>query len=289
MDGANIFTSLSAYHPSGNASPFENYCTSGLAYLLRAGNPRLSALLCAAAGLREAPISEVAVQPQLGGASIADMVLTFSGGARVLVEVEVEGSASRERLRALVKGGSETAVRVALEPTDPEPGVPTIGWPRVAEALADDPDRVAREFSEFLRRDVLGLDSVTLEDALRTNQLYALGGAALRNRFGAGMRYENSSSPPIEGRYRYLGTTFAAGADDLDHWIGIVNEGLPLSEHYHLMLASKRNPLVEPAGQPRVTGNWKWEQWTGLGRVVRPVGLTDYSALLDRMAPEGSP
>ena len=122
-----------------------------------------------------------------------------------------------------------------------------------------------------------------LDDAVRTNRLYALGGAALRERFGGSVRYENSSSPPVEGRYRYLGTTFAPDGGDLHYWIGIVNEALPLSEHYHLMLASKSEPLVEPAGQPRVTGDWKWEQWTGLGRVVRPVGPLEYAALLGRM------
>ena len=123
-----------------------------------------------------------------------------------------------------------------------------------------------------MRRDVLGLEAVGLDDAVHTNRLYALGGAALRERFGGKVRYENSSSTPVQGRYRYLGTTFAPDAGELRYWIGLVNESLPLSEHYHLMLASKTAPLQESAGQPRATGNWRWEHWSGMGRVVRPAG-----------------
>ena len=105
----------------------------------------------------------------------------------------------------------------------------------------------------------------------------------LRERFGNRVRYENSSSTPVQGRYRYLGTTFAPEGGELHYWIGLVNESLPLSEHYHLMLASKIAPLQEPAGQPRATGNWRWEHWSGMGRVVRPLGLREYGPLLGRM------
>jgi len=283
VDDTNLFTSLSAYRPGGNASPFENYCTSGLAYLLQVGNEPLAALFAAAAGCPRERISAVAVQPRAGGSTVADMIVTFAGGAEALVEVEVEGGASRERLRAQRDNAGSALILVGLDPLEPEEGSAALGWLEIAGALTGDSDRVAHEFGEFVRRDVLGLESVDLDDAVRTNRLYALGGAALRERFGGSVRYENSSSPPVEGRYRYLGTTFAPNGSDLHYWIGIVNEGLPLSEHYHLMLASKSEPLVEPAGQPRVTGNWKWDQWTGLGRVVRPVGRRDYADLLGRI------
>ena len=63
-------------------------------------------------------------------------------------------------------------------------GPGTVTWNAIADVLADDRDDLAREFAEFVRRDVLGLEAVGLDDALHTNRLYALGGAALRERFG---------------------------------------------------------------------------------------------------------
>ena len=58
----------------------------------------------------------------------------------------------------------------------------------------------------------------------------------------------------------------------MTYWIGIVNEAIPLSEHYHLMLASKETAIAELVEQPRATGDWKWAHWTGAGRVVRRSG-----------------
>ena len=272
MDGANLFTMLSAYRPGAGTSPFEDYCTNGLAYLLATGREAVGALFAEAAGASGA-VADVTVQPGAGTA-LADLGITFGDGREALVEIEVAPAEAVER-------PDSEGVRLRVGFDGREAGAVT--WNAIADALADDPDSLAREFAEFVRRDVLGLGAVGLDDALHTNRLYALGGAALRERFGNAVRYENSSSTPVQGRYRYLGTTFAPDDGELRFWIGLVNESLPLSEHYHLMLASKTSPLEEPAGQPRATGNWRWEHWSGMGRVVRPVGLAEYGSLLGRM------
>ncbi len=273
MDGSNLFTMLSAYRPGAGTSPFEDYCTNGLAYLLATRREALVALFADAAGAAGSAVTDVTVQPG-AGAAVADLGITFADGREALVEIEMAPGEPAERPSA--EGARLT---VGFDGTS----AGAVTWDAIAEAVADDADGLAREFGEFVRRDVLGLGEVGLDDALHTNRLYALGGAALRERFGAGVRYENSSSTPVQGRFRYLGTTFAPDGGDLRYWIGLVNESLPLSEHYHLMLASKTSPLVEPAGQPRATGNWRWEHWSGMGRVVRPVGLAEYGALLGRM------
>ena len=275
MDGANLFTMLSAYRPGASASPFEDYCTNGLAYLLGTGREALGALFAEAAGTPGAHVTDVTVQPG-AGSPVADLGVTFGDGGEAFVEVEVAPGDAVER-PDMGRGGAR--LRVGFDGS----GQAAVTWNAIAEVLANDPDELAREFAEFLRRDVLGLEAVGLDDALHTNRLYALGGAALRERFGTAVRYENSSSTPVQGRYRYLGTTFSPDGGELRYWIGLVNESLPLSEHYHLMLASKASPLVEPAGQPRATGNWRWEYWSGMGRVVRPLGLAEYGSLLGRM------
>ena len=92
----------------------------------------------------------------------------------------------------------------------------------------------------------------------------------------------NSASRPLNGQYRYLGTTFALNGSDMAFWIGVVNETVPLGEHYHLMLASKEKPLLFETDQPRATGDWKWPYWTGMGRVVRPITPSMYEGLLER-------
>jgi hypothetical protein len=58
---------------------------------------------------------------------------------------------------------------------------------------------------------------------------------------------------------------------------------VPLTEHYHLMLASKETPVSEAAEHPRATGDWKWGHWTGLGRVVRPITAEAYETLIARL------
>jgi hypothetical protein len=278
---------LSAYRPGSSATPFENYCTTGIAYLLQRGHRMLTALLGAAAGSRGEELALVEVQPTLVE-GIADLMLTFEGGLRVIVEVQVEAGADERHLPAFAEGMSswsgETAfVMLGLRSRDVPPPWTPVSWLEVVDALEDDPDPISRQFVEFILRDILGLGEVPLDEGITTNRLYAMGGAAIRRRFGDSARYVNSASMPIGSRYRYLGTTFAPDGQDMSYWVGLVNEALPLSEHYHLMLASKTHPLLESAEHPRATGDWKWAHWTGLGRVVRPITMANYDALLARI------
>ena len=288
MSEANLFTMLSAFHPGSRATPFENYCTSGLAYFLNAGQRMLTALFADAAGIHGEPVAMVEVQPRLADAGIADLLLTFEGGRRALIEVQVEQGADESALPAFEKvatgwSAPPAFVMLGLREAATRPPWRPVTWLQVVEALEDDPDPMARQFTEFILRDILGLDEVSLDQALSTNRLYALGGAAVRRAFGDSARYVNSASRPMGGRYRYLGTTFAPNGENMDYWIGIVNEAVPLTEHYYLMLASKDRPVEFPTDHPRATGDWKWEYWTGKGRVVRPITADAYTELLSRM------
>jgi hypothetical protein len=288
MAGENLFTMLSSYRPGAAASPFENYCTSGLAYFLQHGHTGLARLFCRAAGLESSNVLLAEVQPMLGGAGIADLVLTLESGQRILVEVEVEPGTDPELLASLEEHARywqerPALVMVTLPATAPPEPWRAVTWLQIAEALEQEPVSVEWQFAEFIMRDILGLGPVPLEQAIASNRLYALGGAAVRKRFGERARYVNSASRPVGGRYRYLGTTFAIDEGELSYWIGLVNESIPLAEHYYLMLASKYAPLAEPAEVPRATGDWKWQYWTAGGRVVRPLTLESYLALLDRI------
>lgn len=288
MVETNLFTMLSAYRPGSAATPFENYCTSGLAYFLRRGQRMLTALFGQAARAGNEPLALVEVQPRVGEAGIADLVLTFEGGRRAIVEVQVEAGADERLLPALESATTEwdempAHVLLGLSAATVKPPWVPVTWLEVAEGLEDDPDPLARQFTEFIFRDILGQGDVPLDHALATNRLYALGGAAVRRRFGERARYVNSASRPLSGKYRYLGTTFAPSEDELTGWIGLVNEGLPLSDHYYLMLASKGAAVGQPVEHPRATGDWKWPHWTALGRVVRPITAEAYDELLSRL------
>lgn len=287
MSDANLFTMLSAYRPGSPATPFENYCTSGLAYFLNRGQQMLTALFREAAGAGSEPLALVEVQPRVAEAGIADLVLTFEGGRRAIVEVQIEVRADEAQLPALEAVSTEwdEAPRLVLLGLGAEDRGPwrAISWLQVVEALEDDPDPLAKQFTEFVLHDILGLGAVPLDDAITTNRLYALGGAALRRRFGERAQYVNSASRPVGGRYRYLGTTFALDGGDMQYWAGIVNETVPLGDHFHLMLASKETALESPVEQPRATGDWKWASWTGAGRVVRPITPEQYDELLARL------
>jgi hypothetical protein len=288
MTDSNLFTMLSAYRPNAPATPFENYCTSGLAYLLRSGHRMLTALIAEATGIAGEPLAIVEVQPRIADAGIADLLLTFEGGRRVLIDVRVDMNADNAALSPF-----EAAAREWVEPASfvvlglPGDSVPEgwrfLSWLSVVEALEDDIDPVAAQYTEFILRDILGLGDVPLDEAVTTNRLYALGGAAVRRKFGPAATHLNSCSRPTGGRYRYLGTTFSPDGGEMAYWVGIVNETVPLGDHYHLMLASKIAPLKDPASQPRATGDWKWAHWTGLGRVVRPVTAESYHELLGRL------
>ncbi len=288
MSETNLFTMLSAYRPGSSATPFEAYCTSGLAYLLGRGHRMLTALLGQAAGAYNEPLAITEVQCDVAGGGIADLILTFEGGRRALIEVQVEPAADLRAVDALAEASrSWTDPPALLLLTLPgEPGLAgwtTVSWLEVAEALDRDPDAVAQEFGEFVLRDILGLGDVPLEQALATNRLYALGGAAVRRRFGDRARYVNSASRPLGGRYRYLGTTFSVDGGEMEYWVGVVNETVPLGEHYQLMLASRTRAVDAPSDHPRATGDWKWGHWTGVGRVVRPITPDAVDALLRRV------
>ncbi|HEY5476840.1 MAG TPA: hypothetical protein VIK11_08990, partial [Tepidiformaceae bacterium] len=83
MTETNLFTMLSAYRPGSAATPFENYCTTGLAYFLRQGHRMLTGLFAHVAGTGGESIAIVEVQSRLGDAGLADLLLTFEGGKRV--------------------------------------------------------------------------------------------------------------------------------------------------------------------------------------------------------------
>jgi hypothetical protein len=288
MSDANLFTMLSAYRPGAAASPFENYCTSGLAYFLGRGQRMLTALFATAAGAGGEPVAVVEVQPRVAGAGIADLLVTFEGGQRAVVEVQVEASADERLLPAFVAEarqweGQPAFLLLGLPGREPPAPWRPVSWLEVAEALEDDPDSLAQQFTEFVLRDILGLGPVPLDQAVTTNRLYALGGRTVRRRFGQRARYVNSASRPLDGRYRYLGTTFGLDGGEMEHWIGIVNETVPLGDHYHVMLASKESAVAQPSDQPRATGDWKWAHWTGMGRVVRPITPDLYDELLARL------
>ena len=284
----NLFTMLSAYRPGSAATPFENYCTTGLAYFLKRGHRMLAALISHAAGTGSEALALVEVQPRLGDAGVADLLLTFEGGKRALIEVQVEAGADESLLPGLETvarqwGEQPAFLMLGLRGEDvPAPWIP-VTWFDVVEALEGDPDPVAVEYRDFVLQDILGTGDVPLDEALTTNRLYATGGAAVRRLFGPKSRYVNSASRPLGGQYRYLGTTFSPDGGEMTYWIGLVNETVPLGEHYHLMLASKEKPVLFPVEQPRATGDWKWAHWTGMGRVVRPITPLQYEGLLERV------
>lgn len=290
MKETNLFTLLSAYRPGSTATPFENYCTSGLAYFLARGQRMLTALMAEAAGAGNESLAVVEVQAPIADAGIADLVLTFEGGKRAIVDVQVETAVESAPLPAFTEVGegltteAPALVVLGLSEEAPEPWV-AVSWLRVVEALEDDPDPVAKQFAEFVLRDLLGLGAVGLDQAIATNRLYALGAAAVRKTFGERASYVNSASRPVGGKYRYLGTTFGLDGGEMQYWVGIVNEQVPLSDHYHLMLASKEAPVNQPSEHPRATGDWKWANWTGLGRVVRPIEAEQMEELLGRLSP----
>lgn len=280
---------LSSYRPGTTTTPFTAYCTQGLAYLLRRGHPGVEALMAARAGITGAAISGVDVQAPVAGGGFADLLIRFDTGKQVRTEVQVElaGGSPAASSSAAAPGGEAggPTLRLALAADIAAGEGPQVSWEEVVEALSADSDALTAEFAEFLKRDVLGTGSgdVSLDDAITTNRLYALSAAVLRDRFGGRVHYQSSASPPLRGRYRYIGTTFALDGGGMDFWVGLINEGVPLSEHYHLMLASKHRPVQEPVEHPRATGNWKWGHWTGLGRVVRPLGPEGFGQLLSRL------
>ncbi len=291
MTDQNLFTLLSAYRPGASATPFENYCTSARAYQLQQGQPALGALFAGAADDSGATVVETLVQQDLVPGLATDLLLTFDSGKQALVEVEVEAGAAASHLEGLAEAASAMLslppILLTLPGTTAPPPWRVLSWRDVVEAVRRGGSGLDAEFAEFVERDILGLGTVPLEQALATNRLYALGAAAVRRRFGEAARYVNSASRPTGGRYRYLGTTFSFDGDQMNYWIGLVNEAIPLSDHYYLMLASKQHPVARPVEHPRATAEWKWAHWTSHGRVVRPLTAELYDELLQRISTRG--
>ncbi len=288
MRPTNIFSLLSTYQPGSQATPFENYCTSGLAHILSRGHYMLSALFADAGGAGGEALATVEVQPRIADAGLADLLLTYEGGRRVIVEVQIERPVPSDSYAEFERAAADWAIDAGFVVLglDPRPDAPWRGlrWMDIVEALDDDPDPISQQYRDFVLGDILGLSVATLEEALGSNRLFAMGGAAVRRRFGDDATYANAASRPTTGRHRYTGTMFAAGeSPEMDFWIGIVNETLPLGEHYHLMLAAKHGELPEQRERPRALGDWSWEGWTGLGRVVRPITPADLDRLLTRV------
>lgn len=279
---------LSAYRPGTTATPFENYCTSALAYFLGRGDRELVELFATRAGAPGKRVVSTAVQQQVAVAGYADLAIEFGGGPLVICEVQVEPAATGPALETVAESAGRwdenpSFILVCLDGSAATEPWRAVTWTEIAAALRAHDDELAPEFADFIQRDILGGGSVPLDQAVTTNRLYALGAAAVRRRFGEQARYVNSASRPIGGRYRYLGTTFAVDGVEMAYWVGLVNEGLPLSDHYYLMLASKEQPLERRSDQPRATADWKWAHWTTHGRVVRPITSEMYDELLRRI------
>ena len=173
MHESNLFTMLSAFHPGSPATPFENYCTSGLGYFLSRGHRMLTALFANAAGIHGEPLALVEVQPRLADAGRADLLLTFEGGRRAVVEVQIEAGADESALPALEAVAADWAVQPAfvmlgLRADGLPPAWHPVTWAQVIEALEDDPDPVATQYAEFVQRDILGVGGVSLEQAIGT-------------------------------------------------------------------------------------------------------------------------
>jgi hypothetical protein len=98
----------------------------------------LSALVAGAAGASAERIVVVEVQAQVADASIADLVVTFEGGRRAIVEVQVAAGEDESPLTALEAVSRRwpeppAFVLVGLAP-GPEAWAP-LGWSQVAGAL----------------------------------------------------------------------------------------------------------------------------------------------------------
>lgn len=280
---------LSSYRSGTPSTPFEIYCTQGLAYVAGRGHAKLTALLAARAQVSSEKISDVQVQAAVAGAAFADLLVTFQNGQRALVETQIELGGSAAHLPALEEASQASddqpaLIRLALPGDEMRGSWSPLSWAELADCLEDYEDPLTSQYVEFIRKDILGQGDVPLDDAITTNRLYALGAAALRRRFQNQVSYQSSASPPVRGRYRYIGTTFGVGEGSPEYWVGLVNEGVPLTEHYHLMLASKEAAVLEPVEQPRVTSDWKWGHWTGLGRVVRALTPESFDELLSRLS-----
>ena len=221
----NLFTMLSAYRQGSGASPFENYCTSALAYFLQRGHRMLNALIAQAAGTGTEELVLVEVQPRMAEAGVADLLLTYEGGKRVLIEVQLEPGADESLLPGLERVALEWVERPAFLilslRTDglPAPWVP-ITWMDVLEAVDDDRIGGVEFGSSSCATSWPGRS--TARGSAGHERLYALGGAAVRRFFGEGVALRQQRVTSAHGHFRYLGTTFAPPDGEMKYWIGVV-------------------------------------------------------------------
>jgi hypothetical protein len=285
MTNTNIFEGLSSFQAGLGSDPFENYCASALAYLLQIEQSQLTKLLTSAAGCSDTiktTHSQSIVSDQL-----IDLLIELDNNERILVKINTQIGNMLEEEKLLQKNFVDNRthwLRIGIGTNETPSKWPSLTWEQIAKTLKNTPGKLAEEFASFVETDILGYGSVTLQQARRTNKLYALAGASIRTRYGMKTQYLNSASQAVNGEYRYLGTTFSGNTADLQFWIGIVNQTLPLSSQYQLMLASKKTDVINPIKKPRVTDNWSWKSWTGLGEVKDPIETKHYEELLNRLS-----
>jgi len=283
MTNKNIFEALSSFQAGLGTDPFENYCVSALAYLLETKEAQLTELLTSAAGCFgtvQATHCQATVDEQ-----IVNLMVELNNNKRLLIKINTQTNNNIEERTKLQTITTDNGVLlwISLRGDTPPNNWVSVTWEQIGEALEKSSEKISLEFANFIKTDILGHGSVTIQQALKTNKLYALGGAVVREKYGVGTKYLNSASQAIHGEFRYLGTTFSGNTPDLQFWIGIVNQTLPLSSYYQLMLASKNSGVQNPVDKPRVTDNWSWKGWTGLGEITTSLDHSHYEDLLERL------
>lgn len=283
MTNKNIFEALSSFQAGIGTDPFENYCVSALAYLLETKQSQLTELLTSVAecfGTVKETHCQVLVDDQ-----IISLLVELTNNKRLFIKINTQTNNNIEERTKLQTLNADNAVLlwISFKGDTPPSNWVSVTWEQIRETLGTSSEKLALEFGNFIQTDILGHGSVTVQQALKTNKLYALGGAVIRAKYGVNTEYLNSASQAIQGEFRYLGTTFSGNTPDLQFWIGIVNQTLPLSSHYQLILASKNTEVRNPVDKPRVTDNWDWKGWTGLGEITTSLEHSHYKDLLERL------
>ena len=283
MTNKNIFEALSSFQAGLGTDPFENYCVSALAYLLETKQPQLTELLTSEAegfSTIEATHSQAIVDDQ-----IVSLLVELANNKRLFIKINTQPNNNLEERKKLqtIKADNAVLLWISFKGDTPPSNWVSVTWEQIVETLGKSSEKLALEFRNFVQTDILGHGSVTVQQALKTNKLYALGGAVIREKYGVSTEYLNSASQAIQGEFRYLGTTFSGNTPDLQFWIGIVNQTLPLSSRYQLILASKNSEVQNPVDKPRVTDNWNWKGWTGLGEITNSLEHSHYKDLLERL------
>jgi len=283
MTNKNIFEALSSFQAGLGTDPFENYCVSALAYLLETKQSQLTELLTSVAecfGTVKETHCQVLVDDQ-----IISLLVESTNNKRLFIKINTQTNNNIEERTKLqtLKADNAVLLWISFKGDTPPSNWVSVTWEQIGETLGTSSEKIALEFGNFIQTDILGHGSVTVQQALKTNKLYALGGAVIREKYGVNTEYLNSASQAIQGEFRYLGTTFSGNTPDLQFWIGIVNQTLPLSSHYQLILASKNTEVQNPVDKPRVTDNWNWKGWTGLGEITTSLEHSHYKDLLERL------